>query len=114
MVKKHKGYKPQRRGRLKKTTGKLEFVDVVYMEKETVDGTQRVYATCTCGKWRSSPEASTIQKVAIEAKAHVDSGPCRLRQHPDGPGNSAFGDGDPTAERAAALAADPLSEEALS
>jgi len=84
MAKKHnkKWYRPQKRERLRETVGKLEFVDVVYMAKERdEDGVEQVYATCTCDQWRSSPEATTIQKVALEAKAHVQAGPCVFRPH---------------------------------
>lgn len=87
MPKKHKNYIPQKRFRQHDTVGKLEFVNVVYLEREAVWDPEKeayvdqVYATCTCDKWRSSPEANTIQKVALEAKEHVNNGPCRLRQH---------------------------------
>lgn len=82
MGKKHFWRKSQVRRRLKPTTGKIEFTNVVYMEKEDVDGRKQVYGTCTCG-WRTTSEASTIQKVGMEAKAHVEAseGKCKLRQH---------------------------------
>lgn len=69
------------RTRQKKTVGRLKFTDVVYLEKEKIDGKEQIFATCTCNQWRSSAEATTILKVANEAKAHVDSGPCELRSH---------------------------------
>lgn len=88
MPKKHKNYKPQKRSRLKITTGQLVSYDTVYMDRESYfdveknEKTIRVYGLCTCGKWRTSEEATTIQKVANEAKAHVENSPgCRLRQH---------------------------------
>lgn len=87
-MKKHKNYKPQKRRKLKITTGKLISVDMVYMDREKIEDPETgekkemVYATCTCGKWRSSNEATTIQKVALEAKAHVESGSgCIFRPH---------------------------------
>lgn len=79
--------KPQIRKRQKPTTGKLEFQDVVYLEREhkLVEGkvTTVVYATCTCDKWRSSPEATTITKCGLEAKQHVieSEGKCKFRKH---------------------------------
>jgi hypothetical protein len=81
MSKKNK--KPQVRKRQKPTTGQLKFQDVVYLEREKVDGVVQVYATCTCDKWRSSPEATTITKAALEAKQHVldSGGDCLFRQH---------------------------------
>ena len=108
MAKKHnkKWYKPQRRDRLKETVGKLEFVDVVYMEKEVdEDGKTQIFATCTCGDWRSSPEATTIQKVAMEAKAHVQAGPCVFRPHsPDqNPYINGIGDNERSNDRAEAV-----------
>jgi hypothetical protein len=106
-----KGHKrrnpPQLRRNTKPTTGQREFINVVYMEKENVfdpeteETKKQIYATCTCEKWRSSPEATTINKVAMEAKAHVEAseGKCQLRQHdPYEPENTT---------------ADPLSEGAI-
>lgn len=81
-MKKYKNYVPQQRKKLKKTVGQLEIVDVVYMSKEVDDdGVTQIFAACTCEKWRSSPEATTITKVALEAKEHVQNGPCMFRQH---------------------------------
>lgn len=73
--------KPQTRHRQKKTTGQLEFTDVVYIEKEKIDGKDNMYATCTCGKWRSSPEAKTFTAIGREAKAHVVESGHRFRHH---------------------------------
>ena len=73
--------KPQVRKRTKPTTGQNKFVDVVYLERERIDGKEVVYGVCTCGNWRSSSEATTINKVGVEAKKHVASGPCQLRSH---------------------------------
>lgn len=85
LKKKHRFRKPQIRIRQKETVGRLELVDVVYMDKEVDDeGTTQIFAACTCGDWRSSPEATTIAKVAMEAKAHVEAGPCMFRQHVPG------------------------------
>lgn len=81
MSKKSKFRKPQIRKRQKKTVGQAEFVDVVYMDRETIDGKRQVFAACTCGEWRSSPAAITITKVGMEAKAHVLAGKCQLRFH---------------------------------
>lgn len=82
MSKKHEHYKPQKRHRLKKTVNYLQTVDVVYLDRERIDGVEQVYAICTCGEWRSSPSATTIAKVGLEAKKHVqDSSTCALRQH---------------------------------
>lgn len=81
MAKKHKKYVPQKRFPQKETTGHRKFVDVVYMDKEIVDGVENIYATCTCDKWRSSRDANTITKVAIEAKKHVLAGKCEFRPH---------------------------------
>lgn len=84
MAKKSRNYKPQKRTRLKPTTGQLEFRDVVYLDKiKDAEGVEQVVAFCTCDKWKSSDEATTITKVALEAKAHVDAsnGKCRLRPH---------------------------------
>lgn len=82
MSKKNK--KPQVRKRQKPTVGQLEFTNVVYMERELVDGKVQIFGTCTCKKWRSSPEATTITKVGLEAKQHVidSDGKCALRSHP--------------------------------
>jgi hypothetical protein len=72
----------KQRKRLKKTTGELQFVDVIYMQRERDEnGDMQLVAVCTCEKWHSSPEATTIMKVAMEAKAHAESGPCILRPH---------------------------------
>lgn len=104
----------QSRKRIKPTTGQREFVNVVYMEKETVfdaeteETKKQIYATCTCGEWRTSSEATTINKVAMEAKAHVEAseGKCRLRQHdPYEPASST--------ESSSPSAPDPLSESAI-
>ena len=79
-----KNRKPQIRKRQKPTTGRVEFTDVVYLEREKDEnGKEQVFAVCTCNKWRSSPEATTITKVGLEAKKHVDEsdGKCRLRNH---------------------------------
>lgn len=87
MSQKHKNYKPQKRSRLKVTTGYLTSFDVIYLEKEKVTDEEgeeitRLFATCTCGQWRSSEEATTMVKVAYEAKAHSEaSDHCRLRKH---------------------------------
>lgn len=107
--KKHKRYLPQMRKREKKTTGRREFVNVVYLEKEKSfdpvheEYCERIYATCTCGNWRSSDKADTIAKVGHEAKAHVEAseGKCRLRPHAQDVSET---DGE---------AADPLSEQAI-
>jgi hypothetical protein len=71
------------RGRTKPTTGQREFVNVVYMSREIVDGKVQVYGVCSCNKWRSSKEATTITKVGLEAKAHIlaSDGKCSFRFH---------------------------------
>ena len=80
MAKKHK--KAQVRKRTKATVGKREFQDVVYLEKEMDEnGVVQIVGMCTCDKWHSSKEATTITKVALEAKKHVESGPCTFRPH---------------------------------
>ena len=76
-----KNRKPQVRKRTKPTVGQAEWVDVVYMDRRKVDGVYQIYAACTCDQWESSPEATTITKVAREAKTHVDGGRCQLRFH---------------------------------
>lgn len=78
-----KNRKPQARKRTKETTDQLEFTNVVYMEKEKMDDKDNVYATCTCGEWRSSSEAKTFTAIGHEAKAHVEAskGQCALRRH---------------------------------
>ena len=85
MGKKHRRrqYKPQKRSNQKPTVGQREFINVVYMEKETIDDRKNVYAVCTCGNWRSSPEATTFGKIGKEAREHVlaSEGKCQLRQH---------------------------------
>lgn len=82
MAKKHKNWKPQARKNTKPTSGKLEFVDVIYIEKERQsDGTENIYAICTCNEWRSSPEADTFLKIGKEAKAHVQETGHQLRSH---------------------------------
>lgn len=82
MAKKHKTYKPQRRSKLKPTTGQLILTDVLYMDREKdEEGKYQVYSACTCGKWRSSKGLTSIQKVALEAKAHADETGHRLRFH---------------------------------
>ena len=83
-----KNRKPQTRKRQKPTTGQLEFLDVVYLDRvRDAEGTEQVVAVCTCDKFRSSVEATTITKVAMEAKAHVEAsnGKCRLRPHDEEP-----------------------------
>lgn len=90
-MKKHKNYKPQRRGKLKTTVGQMVMRDITYLDREpyvTDDGEtiKRVYATCTCGNWRSSEDADTVLKVGREAQAHVESSEtCILRPHTDDP-----------------------------
>ena len=87
-MKKDKNYKPQNRRNTKPTTGYHTLVDVIYMEKEP-DGVigengkegERVFASCTCKEWRSSAEATTITKVALEAKAHAEETGHQLRRH---------------------------------
>lgn len=80
---KKKFKKPQIRRRSKRTTGQLQFTNVVYMERETVDGVRKVYAVCTCNEWRSSDKAVTITKVGMEAKKHIEAsnGKCAFRFH---------------------------------
>lgn len=90
MSKKRKFKKPQIRRRSKRTTGQLQFTNVVYMERERVDDPENpgrkktvAYAVCTCDKWRSSEAATTITKVGMEAKKHIEAsdGKCAFRYH---------------------------------
>lgn len=84
MAKKHKGYKAQVRKKQKETVGHIELVevDVIYMDREKdEDGEQQVFASCTCGNWRTSPEAKTFGKIGTEAKQHVEETGHQLRQH---------------------------------
>jgi hypothetical protein len=84
MPKKHR--KPQVRRRTKPTTGQIELANVIYMDREWIENDEGLrvraaFGACTCGKWRSSPEATTLMKVGIEAKAHAEAGDCVLRFH---------------------------------
>lgn len=82
MGKKHKFWRPQVRRRQKTTIGKLKFVDVIYLEKEKgPDGEENMVAVCSCGRWRSSEEATTFAKIGFEAKIHVEETGHQLRQH---------------------------------
>lgn len=76
-----KNRKPQIRRRTKETTGKAQFVDVIYVHQEEIDGVANMYTTCTCGQWRSSPEAKTFSELGREAKQHVLDTGHQLRKH---------------------------------
>lgn len=85
---KKKFRKPQIRKRIKPTTGKLELVDVIYIDKERTpdpDNPKRkkehFFGTCTCKQWRSSKEATTLKKIGEEAKQHVEESGHQLRKH---------------------------------
>lgn len=81
MAKKHKNYKPQVRKRTKETTGQLELVDVIYMDREKdAEGKYQVFAACTCGMWRTDPDIRTFGKIGEAAKAHVDETGHQLRK----------------------------------
>ena len=82
MAKKHKGYKPQQRKRLKPTVGQLQLVDVIYMDRERdEDGKWQVFSACSCGTWRSEKGLTSIQKVAMAGKAHAEETGHQLRFH---------------------------------
>lgn len=83
---KKRNRKIQIRKRIKETTGKLTFVDVVYMERKMgADGVVELYSTCTCDTWRSSLEAKTITAIAKEAKQHVLESGHAFRKHDSDP-----------------------------
>lgn len=78
--------KIQIRKRTKPTTGKLTFVDVVYMDREkNADGVTELFSACTCDKWRSSSEAKTITAIAKEAKQHILESGHTFRKHDSDP-----------------------------